>query len=239
MGTQQALFRILVVLPRQDRSGAAAGGLEEEEQMAEVIQLAGRRGSRAAPSAPEIVPATLFFDLASPHTYLVAERIERRVGEAVWRPAVLPVVQHDAAETVAAAQRRAHDLRMPLVWPERFPARVPTAMRVATYATEHGCGAAFAIAAGRLAFCGGFDVEDPDILAEGAAAAGLDVDGALVAARDPRRDHQVGMAGRAVGLAGEAQLPALQHEERLYCGELRISAWLSQLGTTAARPSAS
>lgn len=207
--------------------------------MAEVIQLTQRRPERAAPEAPNTAPTTLYFDLASPYTYLVAERLERRVGTAVWRPAVLPSPVPRGEEMTAEAQRRAHALRMPLVWPERFPSRVPTAMRVATYANEQGCGPAFAIAAGRLAFCGGFDLEDPDILAEAAAAASLDVDGALTAARDPRRDHQIGMAGRSVGHAGGTVLPALQHERRIYCGEPHITAWLSQAAGAAARPGAS
>lgn len=215
--------------------------------MAEVIQLTQRRTQRAdqradrwtAAQAPDVAPTTLYFDLASPYTYLVAERIERRVGDAVWRPAELPQRVPHGGELAAEAQRRAHALRMPLVWPERFPSRVPTAMRVATYAHEQGCGPAFAIAAGRLAFCGGFDVEDPEIIAEAAAAAGLDVDGALAAARDPRRDHQIGMAGRSVGHAGGALLPALEHERRLYCGEPHITAWLAQGAGAVARPGVS
>jgi len=207
--------------------------------MAEVIQLTQRRSVRAAPEAPTSAPATLYFDLASPYTYLVAERLERRVGGAVWRPAMLPSPAPRGDEMIADAQCRAHALRMPLVWPERFPSRVPTAMRVATYANEQGCGPAFAIAAGRLAFCGGFDIEDPAILAEAAAAAGLDVEGALIAARDPRRDHQIGMAGRAVGHAGGTLLPAIEHERRIYCGEAHISAWLSQALGPMARPSVS
>ena len=207
--------------------------------MAEVIQLTQRRPDRAAPQGLGVSTATLYFDLASPYTYLVAERVERRVGSAVWRPAMLPTPQARGEELVAEAQQRASALRMPLVWPERFPSRVPTAMRVATYANEQGCVPAFAIAAGRLAFCGGFDLEDPEILAEAAAASGLDVDGALVAARDPQRDHQIGMAGRSVGHAGGTVLPALEHERRLYCGEPHITAWLSQLGGAVARPSVS
>lgn len=210
--------------------------------MAEVIQLTQRRpGPTSRPAMPQapMAPTTLYFDLASPYMYLVAERIERRVGSAVWRPATLPTPHPRGEQVVAEAQARAAALRMPLVWPERFPSRVPTAMRVATYANEQGCCPPFAIAAGRLAFCGGFDLEDPDILAEAAAAAGLDVDGALAAAREPRRDHQIGMAGRAVGLAGGASLPALEHERRIYCGEPCITAWLSQLGGAVARPSAS
>jgi 2-hydroxychromene-2-carboxylate isomerase len=207
--------------------------------MAEVIQLTQRRPDRAALQAAPSAPTTLYFDLACPCTYLVAERLERRVGSATWRPAVLPGPLGRGEELVAEAHRRAHVLRMPLVWPERYPSRVPSAMRVATYANEQGRAAAFAIAAGRLAFCGGFDLEDPDILAEAAAAAGVDVDGALVAAREPRRDHQIGMAGRAVGHAGGSSLPALEHERRLYCGEPRITAWLTQLGGAVARPSVS
>ncbi len=207
--------------------------------MAEVIQLTQRRPDRAAPHAPGTATTTLYFDLASPYTYLVAERVERRVGAAIWRPATLPSPLPRGEQLVADAQQRAHALRMPLVWPERFPSRVPTAMRVATYANEQGCCPAFAIAAGRLAFCGGFDIDDPEILAEAAAAAGLDVDGALVAARDPRRDHQIDMAGRSVAHAGGAVLPALEHERRLYCGELPITAWLSQVVGAVARPSVS
>jgi 2-hydroxychromene-2-carboxylate isomerase len=215
-----------------------AGTEREEEEMADVIQLAERRPKRVA-HIPAVEPTTLYFDLASPYTYLVAERLERRICNAVWRPAILPGPLPRAEHVVAAAERRAPTLRMPLVWPERFPARVPTAMRVATYAHEQGCGSAFAIAAGRLAFCGGFDVEDPDILAEAAAAAGLDVDGSLLAARDPRRDHQVRMAGRSVGLAGGTVLPALEYERRLYCGEAQISTWMWQVGGAIARPTAS
>jgi 2-hydroxychromene-2-carboxylate isomerase len=211
--------------------------------MAEVIQLTQRRagvsGRQAVPHASHTAPTTLYFDLASPYTYLVAERIERRVRAVAWRPATLRQPLPRGEEVVAQAQRRAHALRMPLVWPERFPARVPTAMRVATYANEQGCGPGYAIAAGRLAFCGGFDLEDPDILAEAAAASGLDVDGALVAARDPRRDHQIEMAGRSVGHAGGTLLPALEHERRIYCGEPHIAAWLAQATGAAARPGAS
>lgn len=213
--------------------------------MAEVIQLTQRRpgstGRATAPQAPSLpaTPTTLYFDLASPDAYLVAERLERRMGAAVWRPATMAEPLPRGEQVAAEAQARAAALRMPLVWPERFPSRVPTAMRVATYANEQGCCPAFAIAAGRLAFCGGFDLEDPDIIAEAAAAAGLDVDGALGAAREPRRDHQVGMAGRAVAHAGGTSLPALEHERRLYCGEPHITAWLSQLGGAIARPSAS
>lgn len=227
--------------------------------MAEVIELARHRAERAsgrrvaearrsrtaqARSSSLEVPAagstTLYFDLASPDTYLVAEQVERRIGDAAtWRPAVLPatagVPVPGVEEVAAAAARRASVLRMPLVWPERFPQPVPCAMRVATYAAEEGCGGAFAIAAGRLAFCGGFDIEDPEIIAEAAAAAGLDVDAALASARETGRDRQAELAGCAVVHAGGSGLPALEHGRHVYCGEATIRGLLAQVGGTLAR----
>ena len=56
---------------------------------------------------------------------------------------------------------------------------VPAAMRVAHYAAQQGRGGAFVLAATRLAFAGGFDLDDLEILTEAAAAAGLRLDGCL------------------------------------------------------------
>ena len=64
-------------------------------------------------------------------------------------------------------------MRLPLVWPEHFPRETPAALRAASHAAEIGAGCRFALAARRLAFCGGFDLEGPEILAEAAAAASL------------------------------------------------------------------
>ena len=79
-------------------------------------------------------------------------------------------------------------VRLPLIWPENFPANTRHALRAASYAAEQGAGARFALAASRLAFCGGFDLEDTEILSVAASVAGLPVDGCLEAARDPSRD---------------------------------------------------
>lgn len=211
--------------------------------MAEVIQLTKDRRSRSTSASHGYGSATFYFDLASPHAYLAAERVERRLGGACWQPAVLlsgaQAEMEDVARATEIAMRRARELRMPLVWPERFPAAVPGAMRVAMFAAEQGCGAAFAIAAGRLAFCGGFDIEDADMLAEAAAAAGLEVRDALAAARAMDRDEEIVAAGRAVWAGGGAELPALRHEGRLFCGEPQIATALSQLGGSAERTHAS
>ena len=70
-------------------------------------------------------------------------------------------------------------------------------MRAAHYASEQGRGAAFVLAAGRLAFCGGFDLDDPELLAEAAAAAGIDMQGWLQALGELHRDGEIEAAGRA------------------------------------------
>ena len=90
-------------------------------------------------------------------------------------------------------------------------------------AAAHGRGAAFALAAGRLAFCGGFDLDDPDVLAEAAAAAGLDLGEALAAARDARTDRVAAHEGERVAHLGAATLPVLQLGAELFCGEHRVA----------------
>ncbi len=174
--------------------------------------------------------AEFFFDLSCPFTYLAAERVERAFDDVVWTPASSATLRRSclADDDVAAggvrrvAEERAAALRMPLVWPERFPTEVSAAMRVASHAVEAGRGAGFVLAATRLAFCGGFDLDDPEILAEAAAAAGVVLDDCLQAARDERRDAAIEAAGRARLAAGADRLPALRVGRALYWGERRV-----------------
>ena len=206
--------------------------------MGEVIRLSERRqamrrrdsGRRRARSRAEF-----YFDLACPFTYLAAERVERSFDDVSWQPASTDALRRcslsdddvSAASVRRAAEERAALLRLPLVWPERFPAAVPAAMRVASRAAEGGRGAAFVLAATRLAFCGGFDLDDPEILAEAAAAAGVVLDDTLHAARDEGRDGAIEATGRALLAAGADRLPALRVGRALYWGELRVGEALA------------
>jgi 2-hydroxychromene-2-carboxylate isomerase len=201
--------------------------------MGDVITLSERREARSRRRAGHLRErsrAQLFFDLGCPFTYLAAERVERAFDEVVWTPASADALRRarladDPAGAVAlrrAAEERAEALRLPLVWPERFGADVPAAMRVAACAAEAGRGAAFVLAATRLAFCGGFDLDDPEILAEAAAAAGVVLDDCLRAARDESRDAPIEAAGRSLLAAGADRLPALRVGRALYWGERRV-----------------
>jgi 2-hydroxychromene-2-carboxylate isomerase len=207
--------------------------------MGEVIRLAERRDARRPRPQRRSEPlrAEFFFDLACPFSYLAAERVDRAFDSVRWTPASTTALRcgslagDEEALTLLrrAAEQRAAMLRMPLVWPEGFPADVPAAMRLAGHAAESGRGAAFVLAAGRLAFCGGFDLDDPEILAEAAAAAGLALGDCLRAAGDKRRDGGIEAAGRRLLAAGADRLPALRMGRALYWGE----GQLAEAATTA------
>jgi 2-hydroxychromene-2-carboxylate isomerase len=184
-----------------------------------------RRAGRAPVGRNAPPRATLYFDLGSPYTYLAAERADRLFAGLEWLPACADVLNRGAADADALAQAvvRARLLGLPLVWPEQCPYTVRGAMRVASLAAERGCAAGFVLAASRLAFCGGFDIDDPEILAEAAAAAGIGLDDALQAAGDVGRDGAIEHAGRTLLAAGATRLPALRVGRMLFCGEERLT----------------
>jgi len=201
--------------------------------MGELIRLAERRQARRARPRrrSESLRAEFLFDLACPFTYLVSERIDRAFDDVTWTPASTTTLRGGslASDEGAlsgvreAAEERAATLRLPLEWPESWPNEVPAAMRVASHAAECGKGAAFVLAAGRLAFCGGFDLDDPEILAEAAGAAGLALDDCLQAAGDRGRDGAIEAAGRRLLVVGADRLPALRIGRAMYWGESQVA----------------
>jgi 2-hydroxychromene-2-carboxylate isomerase len=213
--------------------------------MGDLIILSERRALRrpTVHSTEAPLQATFFFDLACPFSYLAAERVERLLGHAAWIPVAGVALYRgepwgdprarDAA--LARAERRAAELRLPLVFPEHFPADTPMALRAATKATEIGTGAAFALAASRLAFCGGFDLEDPEILAEAAAAAGIRPDVCLAAAGDESRDGRLHAAARGLLSKGVTHLPALCVGRRWFSGEQGLAEASAAARTTVSQ----
>jgi 2-hydroxychromene-2-carboxylate isomerase len=199
--------------------------------MGEVIRLEDRR-ARGRPDAAigKAVRAEFVFDLGSPFTYLAAERVDRAFDAVTWTPACartlrcrsLPANQSEIDPIMELAEERAAALRLPLEWPERWPMQVPAAMRVAHHAAHEGRGAAFVLAATRLAFAGGFDLDDLEVLTEAAAAAGLRLDHCLGAAREERRDGAMEAASRRLLGAGADRLPALWLERGVFWGEDRV-----------------
>jgi len=167
-------------------------------------------------SRPVHGSAAFFFALDCPLSYLAAERVERALGEIDWipvltgqssdesTPAADPERVRNAQERLVLAEQEARTLKLPLVEPHHYPFDARQVSRAAVHAAEHGVGARFALAAMRLAFCGGFDLSNPDVIGEAAEVAGLPATEAIVAAGTPRHDNRLeatsrGLASRGVG----------------------------------------
>ncbi len=213
-------------------------------EMGELIVLAERRVDRPRPTNG--TRPAFYFDLACPFSYLAAERVERVLGDVDWIPTATsllrpPVGRGESTAVRAHAETCAVALRLPLVWPDRFPADAPGALRAAAHAVEIGAGARFALAASRLAFCGGFDLEDPEILAEAAAAAGIGLRECLTAAGDPTRDEPLLTTARGLITHGVGRIPAIRVGTRWFDGDGALASAAAFLRADAAcdRPFAS
>lgn len=197
--------------------------------MGEVIHIDELRRRRAAarPARRDGHAAvTCWFDLrgfAGAATYLAAERVDRHLERVRWRPALVDRPDMDPVSAWRALDERARALRMPLLQPEGLVTGGEQVMRVAHLAASRGRGAAFALAAGRMAHCGGFDLDDPDVAATAADAAGLDHAEALAAAEEEWRDELMREAGRRLGACDAVELPVLQVAGRLLAGEQRVA----------------
>jgi 2-hydroxychromene-2-carboxylate isomerase len=205
--------------------------------MGDLIILADRRAERAG--CAKAAHIEFYFDVGCPFSYLTAERIERVLGHVEWVPtnaaglrdaseqAVLSQVCDVHAIELAAFRAHAETcavaLRLPLVWPDRLASDASGALRASVYARELGAGPRFALAASRLAFCGGFDLDDPEILAEAAAAAGLPLEGCLAAARDHSRDEALWTAAWRLRRRGISRLPAIRVGRRWFGGDQALA----------------
>lgn len=183
--------------------------------MGELIILAERRADRSRPSRG---PAAFFFSLGCPISYLAAERVERTFGQLEWVPIPSQLAplrseserRHWEDELLALATREAGGLRLPLVAPDRLPLEARRASRAALYASEQGAGACFALAAARLVFCGGFDIDDPEVVVEAAAAAGLSCSAAVAASRDSNYDAMLEATLKGLRSRGVCATPAIR-----------------------------
>ena len=198
-----------------------------------MINLADRRarGGGAGARHKGAASAAFHFDLACPFSYLALERVERHLPGVHWRPTVADALHRgnpwsdDAvgAQARAAAERRASELHLPLSWPAGTSRSARGAMRAAHHAAELGRGGPFALAAARLAFCGGFDLNDPEVLAEAAAAAGISLEACLSAAGDVSRDGPLEQEGLKLLARGADRLPAIRVGRVLHCGEAQVA----------------
>ena len=185
-------------------------------------------------------------DLASVESYLLVRGLSYLAVEqdgALWCPLLSRPAALDL--DIDAARLHADRLQLPFVRPERHPAPVPTAMRIAALAAARGRAALFTVRATRLAWSTGADLdrlelgaglEDPDqdddpegYLRLMAQEIGLAVEDAKLAAQEGS-EWDVELHALAGGLAqlGIDTAPALRWRGKLHTGLAAISAVLAE-----------
>src|ERR1035441_7714128 len=185
------------------------------------------------PDVPLVV-----IDLASVETYLLVRSLSGLAVEqdgALWCPLLSKPAALDL--DTDAARLHADRLQLPFVRPERHPAPVPRAMRIAALAAARGRGAIWTVRATRLAWSTGAGLEDPDpeddpegYLRLMAQEIGLDVADAKLAAREGS-EWDVELHALAAGLAqlGIHAAPALRWQGKLYSPLVAICAVLAEV----------
>jgi 2-hydroxychromene-2-carboxylate isomerase len=175
----------------------------------------------------EIQPV-FYYDLGSPHCYLVAEQVMTALAVVPeWEPVLGPrIAETDAEPDRALIERRARELELqPVRWPQRWPPETRTAMLAATYAKQIGRAVAFSLACFRQEFAGGRDPGDEQTVLIAAAACELHPAAVLkgIALRSTA-DALERATARALA-AGVASLPAIQIGESVFEGEegLRVA----------------
>lgn len=187
-----------------------------------MISIEERRLDRSRSSCG---PAAFFFALGCPFSYLATERVERTLGQLEW----VPVLERTAAEAaspgpdhleerLARAAAQAKALRLPLLTGEHAGLRTRAAGRAAVRAAQLGAGRSFALAAGRMAFCGGFDLDEPEVLGEAAVAVGLEPAAILAAAADDGLDGVLDATTDGLRRRGITTTPAVRLGERWFSG---------------------
>jgi 2-hydroxychromene-2-carboxylate isomerase len=197
-------------------------------------------------------PPSFFFGVMSPYSWFAAERIGHLLPQARWRGVLAGVVFKEHGRTSwglterradgivdCEARAREHGLG-PIVWPEPWPTSDLRAGRAMAFcelrdrrdASPGGADDAdargdsllktFALAAMRMAFLEGADLEQLDAVLEAGRRSGIDEDELLAALADQQvKDELRAITGEALG-AGVFGVPTVLVGEALFWGNDRL-----------------
>jgi len=194
------------------------------------VHIAGTGGAARAEHEPG--RPVFYYDLASPESWLVAERAHHVLGVVpVWEPVALgPPAFRCAAERDAHLEDltralAAHGLQSPR-WPASWPGEARPAMLAATYAQRIGKVVAFSLAAFRQAYAGGRDLGDPETALIAGAACEIAPRAILKALETRGVADGLEAATAAARAAGVARVPAIGIGARVFhgCEELDAAA---------------
>ncbi|HEX4345309.1 MAG TPA: DsbA family protein, partial [Solirubrobacteraceae bacterium] len=181
--------------------------------------------------------AAFYFDLASPESYLVAERILRVLpGPCAWRPVLASELRGgigfgawrcaeereiELSQFERAAARG--DLQ-PVRWPAELPVDSEYALRAATYAAGIGRAVAFAQAAFRQIYAGGSDLSIPDNVLIAAAACEMHPKAVLTAVQLRSVHDALASATQEAATRGVTTVPAIWSAGTVHYGEAGLEA---------------
>ncbi|HEV3228725.1 MAG TPA: DsbA family protein [Solirubrobacteraceae bacterium] len=178
--------------------------------------------------------ASFYFDLSSPHAYLVAEQLPSLLGGTVdWQPVLARELA--PAETLEAISRTDLERRadaqglQPVVWPDPFPFDSELAMHVATFAKTIGRVVSFSLAAFRQAFAAGADLSQPDPVLIAAAACEMHPQAVLRSAGRRSIAQRLEQTTEQARAAGVTAVPSLRLGDRLLVGSESIDLALVSL----------
>lgn len=209
-------------------------------------------------------PPSFFFGVMSPYSWFAAERIGRLLPQARWRGVLAGVVfkEHGRtswglterrAEGIADCEARACEYGLgPIVWPEPWPTSDLLAGRAMAFcerrdsedppaagtadSSEPGSPLkAFALAAMRMAFLEGADLEQLDAVIEAGRRSGIEERKLREAMKDQRvKDELRAITGEAIA-AGVFGVPAVLVRDQLFWGDDRLQEAADAYGASRDR----
>src|SRR4051812_8760950 len=189
-----------------------------------------RERSAVRPVTGPAAQPRFYYDLASPESYLAAERALHVLGEVPeWIPVSLDSAFRCATEIEAYQEdvaRRAAALGvLPIRWPPSWPeGDLSWALAAATYAKWIGRGVAFSLAALRQAFAAGRDLTDPDNVLIAAAACEMHPTAVIKGVELESTRRLVAESRERAAADGITELPSIWVGGQVLAGERAIPA---------------
>jgi 2-hydroxychromene-2-carboxylate isomerase len=193
------------------------------------------RSSSGAAAVVSTQPATFYFDLGSPYSYLAAERINSLFEDPPeWQPVLLGALfkLHDRdswangpgrEDGIREVEHRAVEYGLPEIrWPDPWPGNTLMAMRAATYAKQIGKVVSFSLAGFRQAFAAGRDLTDPDNVMLAAAACELHPNALTKAVQMQNVKDELREATEKAASLGVVGVPTVVVGETAYWGDDKL-----------------
>ena len=174
------------------------------------------------------------FGAMSPYSWFAAERVEALLGPVRWWPVFAGGLfksrgtpswgltgERDGKLADCEARAERHGLG-PIAWPDPWPTVDLKVARALTWADGHGAARELALAAMRIAFREGRDLDDLATVAEAARRAGLDPEAVLAAIDDDEVKRATRAATDAAFDLGVRGVPTIVVDGALFWGDDRL-----------------